>query len=553
MTGEAAVQERRVLLLAGIAGLGLAGVLASRVAGRALDDIYVTYRYARNLADGLGFVFNPGERVFGVTDPGVGLLLAAAHALTGIAVPLLGTLLTGLALWICTAVLAGSGARGGRLPEALAAGLLLLTAGYLWTAQGSGPLPALALLLVAAWLAEGPGGMRPVLAGLAAGAAVWCRPDAALGALLLGLLLLLERGASWAGERDGPRGKLLSAGGLPARGRAVALYAAGLAAAVLPGVLAARLYFGTVIPNTLGAKQQAGALRGIGWDEGWAGIAGFWGSAWGLFRFHAGPLAGVLVLLALAGLPALWRRGGLPGRLLVLHGLGIAVAYSLLGVPFFLWYTVPPAAALLAAAAWGAGALIRRVFSLPGSFSGMAARRRGNVLAAAAVGAGAALLLGSVALASYRWWRQPGAGDWRLPAYRAAGMWIRDHAPPDAEVALEEIGIVGYFGQRPVRDLIGLVTPASLPFAAQGDLLGAFLVRPSELVVFHTFTRRGGTRPIVGRPWFARAYEEAARIELPEQGGSVSIYRRRPGARVPPPRPPRSRPAAARPRPSVVS
>jgi hypothetical protein len=93
----------------------------------------------------------------------------------------------------------------------------------------------------------------------------------------------------------------------------------------------------------------------------------------------------------------------------------------------------------------------------------------------------------------------------------------------------------------PLRALLGLVTPASLPFAAQGDLLGAFLVRPSELVVFHTFTQRGGTRPIVGRPWFARAYAEAARLDLPEQGGAVVIYRRRPGAPVPPSRPPRPR------------
>ena len=44
--------------------------------GAATDDIYVTYRYAWNLAHGLGFTFNPGERVFGLTDPGVGLLLA---------------------------------------------------------------------------------------------------------------------------------------------------------------------------------------------------------------------------------------------------------------------------------------------------------------------------------------------------------------------------------------------------------------------------------------------------------------------------------------------
>lgn len=543
--------ERMALRIAGLLGVAIAGAVAFRVAGRATDDIYVTYRYARNLASGLGFVFNPGERIFGITDPGVGLLLAAAHGVSGIAVPLLGTLLTALALWGSAAVLARAAAEGragltgtgpmgsARLPEALVGGLLLLTSGYLWTAQGSGPLPALALLLAAAWLAEETRGSRsrPLLAGLTAGAAFWCRPDAAVGALLLGVLLLLGRdrrgSASSPVETEVGSGHRSGA----ARWRAVALYTAGLAAAVLPGLLAAWLYFGTVIPNTLGAKQQSGALRGVGW----AAISAFWESAWNLFRFHAGPSAGVLLLLALVGLPALWRHGGLPGRLLILHGTGIALAYTFLGVPFFLWYTVPPAATLLAAAAWGTGFLVRRAFVLPELFSFSSSARR-IPLAAVVASTAAGLLLASVLLASYRWWLAPGQGDWRLPAYRAAGTWIRDHTPPGSEVALEEIGIVGYFGERPVRDLIGLVTPASLPFAAQGDLLGAFLVRPSELVVFHTFTQRGGTRPIVGRPWFARAYEEAARLDLPEQGGSVLIYRRRPGTPVPPSRPPRPRP-----------
>ena len=34
-----------------------------------LDDAYITYRYARNLATGRGFVYNPGEAVMGTTAP----------------------------------------------------------------------------------------------------------------------------------------------------------------------------------------------------------------------------------------------------------------------------------------------------------------------------------------------------------------------------------------------------------------------------------------------------------------------------------------------------
>ena len=45
---------------------------------RTIDDAYITFRYARNLLAGNGFVFNPGERVLGTTTPLFTLILAAA-------------------------------------------------------------------------------------------------------------------------------------------------------------------------------------------------------------------------------------------------------------------------------------------------------------------------------------------------------------------------------------------------------------------------------------------------------------------------------------------
>ena len=44
-----------------------------------IDDAYITYRYARNLAEGLGFVYNPGERVFSTTTPLYTLVLVASY------------------------------------------------------------------------------------------------------------------------------------------------------------------------------------------------------------------------------------------------------------------------------------------------------------------------------------------------------------------------------------------------------------------------------------------------------------------------------------------
>ncbi|HYH46151.1 MAG TPA: hypothetical protein VEG34_10725, partial [Thermoanaerobaculia bacterium] len=51
------------------------------------DDGFITYRYARNWAEGLGLVYNPGEEVLGTTAPGYALLLGLLPWLTGVSVP----------------------------------------------------------------------------------------------------------------------------------------------------------------------------------------------------------------------------------------------------------------------------------------------------------------------------------------------------------------------------------------------------------------------------------------------------------------------------------
>src|SRR5262245_4613068 len=45
------------------------------------DDAFITFRYARNLVDGHGLVFNPGERVEGYTEFLFALLMAGGIAL----------------------------------------------------------------------------------------------------------------------------------------------------------------------------------------------------------------------------------------------------------------------------------------------------------------------------------------------------------------------------------------------------------------------------------------------------------------------------------------
>src|SRR5882672_8314708 len=75
---------RRALLL--VVALLAAAHAASFLGYGPCDDDFITYRYARNLVEGHGLVFNPGERVEGFSAPGWTLLVALALKL-GIAAP----------------------------------------------------------------------------------------------------------------------------------------------------------------------------------------------------------------------------------------------------------------------------------------------------------------------------------------------------------------------------------------------------------------------------------------------------------------------------------
>src|SRR5260370_31398240 len=56
-----------------------------------IDDAYITFRYARNLADGLGLVYNSGEWVLGTTAPLWAIILGAGYRLGLTDLPWLAT------------------------------------------------------------------------------------------------------------------------------------------------------------------------------------------------------------------------------------------------------------------------------------------------------------------------------------------------------------------------------------------------------------------------------------------------------------------------------
>lgn len=206
-----------------------------------IDDAYISYRYAANLAAGKGLVFNGGERVEGATNLLWTLLLAPASAL-GLGVEAVAAL-AGVALGL--AAVAGAWGICARLgvPSRLAALALLVVACYpgFWLVMANGLEAGLFALLLVQTVFLIVAGRPLFLAGLTGGLLFLTRPESVVVVpICAAYLLWAERGSG----RD-VRGAL---------SRLLPLLAPWFA--VVAGATAWRLlYYGALVPNSITAKS----------------------------------------------------------------------------------------------------------------------------------------------------------------------------------------------------------------------------------------------------------------------------------------------------------
>ncbi len=53
----------------------------------------------------------------------------------------------------------------------------------------------------------------------------------------------------------------------------------------------------------------------------------------------------------------------------------------------------------------------------------------------------------------------------------AVGQWLQENTPTEALVAAHDIGAIGYFAERTILDLAGLIAPEGIPLLSDGDAL----------------------------------------------------------------------------------
>jgi hypothetical protein len=431
------------VLLALVTALSVAGYLIASAMlyrlGFPLDDAWIHQTYARNLALYGEWAFLPGQPSAGSTAPLWSALLAVGHILH------LGPYIWSYAIgWVTLLTVALTGMAAFRLlcPQkasaALWVGLFLALEWHLVWAAISGMETLLIGLLALVVLARLVAGEHNwFLLGALIGLSVWVRPD---GLTLIGpalFTLALGQGAR--------KGRIKDAGYL----------FLGFALLLIPYLFFNRLLEGSWWPNTFFAKQAEYAVQRQA-------------ALWKRFLSEAGlPLIGAGVLL-------------LPGF----------IAQSVRAVRNRYW-------GALAGAVWVVGYLFLYALRLPVTY------QHGRYVMPAMPAYftwGLAGLIGWVQLASAISWRRVLSRAWvlattlvlaafwvvgaRAYAYDvaiiesemvAAARWLAANTAPNALVAAHDIGALGYFAQRNLLDLAGLVSPEVIPFIRDEPRLAAFL------------------------------------------------------------------------------
>lgn len=389
------------------------------------DDSYITLTYAKNLARGDGFVYNHPPATLGTTTPLFTLVTALIARLTpgmDVADVAIGLSLVAwlAAAWVLYRImrLVGLAPTEAMLPSVV---LLWMVRPWLFYIGMEIWLFQLLLLLsIYFWLAE-----RPLAAGLCVGALTLTRGEGVLMGGIIGAHYL------W---RDR---------------RALPWFLAGGALMALAWIGYAWPRFGTVIPNTLAAKQAqaelptantflqriavdfAAYVNSLRVGTPWLNTIWFWL-----------PLG----IAALARWRALW--------IFVVWIVAYVVAYALLDPNPYAWYVLHLIFVLHILCGVGLAYLVLIVRQMQ-----QPVRRAG--LAAVAVLLCVGLLRTDITFLLQD--ARSFAGDARAPIYRELTDWLSTHTDPTESVAYIEVGYLGYFTDNRIVDLAGLTDPTITP------------------------------------------------------------------------------------------
>ena len=524
--GRAAAARRRLRAWAALCvavGLGTLLYLSVSVSVSAnpllmpLDDTYIHFQYARQMAAGEPFAYHPGAPA---TSGGTSLLYPAALApgywlgftgwdLAYWALALGALAFLGAAWLVYRIALANPLARGTPPHHAIALVMAIafaLTGPFVWAAL-SGMETALFLLLVLLALYAVQRGRLPVaIAALAA--LPLMRPEGLFLSALGSLALALRD--PWPRATSG-RMRRLAALSVPVLAGAIQplINLAATGSLSSSGMSAKSHLANTSVPLLERVRSVAETFARM-WVELLTGVSRDWG------MFTSPALAGVALGGLLFGVWSARRRreAALPALALAWL-LALTAGIATLDTAFwqFKRYQVPVMALLFPAAAWTCAALADR-FAQRGFPAWV-----GGILPL--------LILAPAIWTTFTFARNYGENvqvvrDQQVPMAR----WVTDHLPERARVGVHDVGLMGYFSGRALYDVVGLTTPGPAESWRQGpgaifEHMAQSEYRPDYFAIYPDVQ---GLRYLVDAGVFGETLAEFA-IELPPHNVAAATGR----------------------------
>jgi len=398
------------------------------------DDAYITYRYARNLSTGAGFVYNKGEPVLGTTTPLYTALLAFFSYLTHLSVVQISKIINFLSLWIGAGFLFEIGRPEGKAIS-VATSLLYITHPLLRYSVGmeSHFLVCLIIITVFTYTKR-----KWFLTAILLGLLILVRYETVLFALILVVHAYLER-------RQPPTWITPT----------VAIVACWLIYSVIT--------FEALIPLSVSAKLVAIRVPFL------LGGAVYWTAFVGETAYY-----NLFLFVFLVGFVFLFiKRSIEEGFFLILCWSAIYLLVASFFAGSFPWYYVPLIPGFAIIVAYG----IRSIDQIPIFLKKDRSTQDGN-RAQIIIGI---ITGGLLCIHAFFWindWKlyRGSTFDHRFVPYQQASDWLSEHATKEQSLATREIGYLGYFTDMKIVDLFGLVTPGIFPWVNEGP----------EATLFHT-------------------------------------------------------------------
>lgn len=472
------------------------------------EDSYITYRYAQNLADGKGFVYNPGEEFLGTTAPFYTLILAFFGFL-GLNIPFVGGILSTFSLGMTVLFIYLLTQKKGYPLVGLLCGLFVFLNPWFLQTFGSETYFQLLMIISAFYFYDQKKYIPTVIF---CALAFLVRADGIIPAIIIFTDYIIN-------NRKFPV-------------KAIIFFVILCA----PFFLFYYFYFNSFLPASLEAKQAQYA-SGL-WRKFLPGTFYFAKlilRANSLLYFFIPLLliGGILILLSrrIWVLIASWA---------VLHILG----YTFLKVSFYHWYPIPLLFLLMLMSAFS----IHLLLSVSHFFKENQIRKWNIKILNQDINLSIAkfkdldlslkwtyrvlsfLVLSSIILVLSGGIRAYHITHRSLPfpkleLYTKAGRWIAENIPPDASIAALEIGYLGYYAQRKVIDMVGLVTPEVSSHIRDGDLQWAIRkYQPDYFIYNEEF--RSWLETIIDQQWFEKSYKQIREMNQPGYPFSLKIFKK---------------------------